>query len=205
MFCFFFFSFLVAKRLPQFQTAYLYLKQKEVGRLTMFILTKAFLEHFSQLWLLSHWPKFCNVVLSSYEGTSKVPFYSVAQSGLTLCDPMNCSTPGFPVHHQLLELTQTHVHWVSDAIQASHPLSSPSPLAFSFSQHQDFFQWVSSLHQVAKVLGVSASASVLPMNIQDWSPLGWTGWISLQSKGLSRVFFNTTVQKHQFLGAQISL
>ena len=64
------------------------------------------------------------------------------------------------------------------------------------------FQWVSSSHQVAKVLGVSASASVLPMNIQDWFPLGWTGWISLQSKGLSRVFSNTTAQKHQFFGAQ---
>ena len=152
MFCFFFFSFLVAKRLPQFQTAYLYLKQKEVGRLTMFILTKAFLEHFSQLWLLSHWPKFCNVVLSSYEGTSKVPFYSVAQSGLTLCDPMNCSTPGFPVHYQLLELTQTHVRQVGDDIQPSHPLLSPSLPAFNLSQHQGLFQWVSSFHQVAKVL-----------------------------------------------------
>ena len=80
---------MVIKWLPQFQTAYLYLKQKEVGRSTMFILTKAFLEHFSQLSLLSHRPKFCNVVLPSYEGTRKVLFRSVAQSGLTLCDPMN--------------------------------------------------------------------------------------------------------------------
>ena len=95
---------------------------------------------------------------------------SVAQSCPTLCDPMNCSTPGFPVHHQLPELTQTHVHWVSDAIQPSHPLLSPSPPAFNLFQHQGPFKWVSSLHQVAKV-GVSASASVLPMNIQDWFPL----------------------------------
>ena len=70
----------------------------------------------------------------------------------TLCDPMECSMPGFPVHHQLPELTQTHIHWVRDAIQPSHPLSSPYP-AFSLSQHQDLFKWVSSSHQVAKVLG----------------------------------------------------
>ena len=97
---------------------------------------------------------------------------------------MDCSTPGFRVHHQLPELTQTHVHWVSDAIHPSHPLSSPSPPALNLSQHQSLFQRVSSSHQVAKLLGVSASASVLSMNIQDWFPLGWTGWISLQSKGL---------------------
>ena len=77
---------------------------------------------------------------------------SVAQSCLTLCDPMNCSTPGLPVHHQLPELAQTHVHWVSDAIQPSHPLSSPYPPAPNLSQHQGLFKWVSSSHQVAKVL-----------------------------------------------------
>ena len=69
-----------------------------------------------------------------------------------LCDPMDASTPGLPVHHQLQEFTQTHVHWVSDAIQPSHPLSSPSPPALNLSQHQGLFQWVSSSHQVAKVL-----------------------------------------------------
>ena len=79
-------------------------------------------------------------------------FSSVAQSCPTLCDPMNCSTPGLPVHHQLLEFTQTHVHWVSDAIQPSHPLSSPSPPAPNPSQHQSLFQWVTSSHEVAKVL-----------------------------------------------------
>ena len=91
---------------------------------------------------------------------------------------MDCSTPGLPVHHQLPEFTQTHVHRVGNAIQPSHPLSSPSPPAFNLSQHQGLFQWVSSLHQVVKVLRVSASASVLPMCIQDWFPLGWTSWIS---------------------------
>ena len=80
-----------------------------------------------------------------------VQFSSAAQSCLTLCIAMDCSRPGFPVHHQLPELTQTHVHWVGDAIQPSHPLSSSSP-TFNLSQHQCVFKWVSSLHQVAKVL-----------------------------------------------------
>ena len=133
-----------------------------------------------------------------------IQFSSVAQSCLTLCNPMNRSMPGLPVHHQLSEFTQTRGHRVSDAIQPSHPLSSPSPPAPNPSQHQSLFQWVNSSHEVAKVLGVSALASVLPVNTQDWSPLGWTGWISLQSKGLSRVFSNTTVQKHQFFGTQLS-
>ena len=79
-------------------------------------------------------------------------FSSVTQSCLTLCDPMNRSTPGLPVHHQLPELTQTHVHRVSDAIQPSRPLSSPSPPAPNPSQHQSLFQWVNSSHEVAKVL-----------------------------------------------------
>ena len=81
-----------------------------------------------------------------------VQFRSVAQSCPTLCDPMNHSTPGLPVHHQLPECTQTHVHWVGDAIQSTHPLSSPSSPAFNLSQHQGLFKWVSSSHQVAKIL-----------------------------------------------------
>ena len=81
------------------------------------------------------------------------PYISlVTQSCPSLCDPVDCSMPGFPVHHQLLELTQTHVHWISDAIQPSHPLSSPSPPAFNLSQHQGLFQQVNSLQQVAKLL-----------------------------------------------------
>ena len=79
-------------------------------------------------------------------------FSSVTQSCLTVCDPMDCSKPGFPVHHQLLELTQTQVHWVDDAIQPSYPLLSPSPPTFNLSQHQGLFKWVSSLYEVAKVL-----------------------------------------------------
>ena len=126
---------------------------------------------------------------------------SVVQSFPTLCYLMDCSTPGLPVHHRIPELTQTHVHRVGDAIQPSHPLPSPSPPAFSLSQHQGLFKWVSSLLRWPKYWSFG-STSVLPINIQDWFPLGWTGWISLQSKGLSRVFSNTTVQKHQFFGAQ---
>ena len=80
------------------------------------------------------------------------PFHSVAQSCPTVCDPMNFSMPGLPVHHQLLEFTQTHVHRVGDAIQPSHPLSFPSPPTFNLSQHQGLFQSVGSSHQVAKVL-----------------------------------------------------
>ena len=129
-------------------------------------------------------------------------FSSVVQSCLTLCDPMDCSTPGFPVLHQLLELSQTHVCQVSDAIQPSRPLSSPYLQSFPASgsfQMSQFFAWG------GQDIGVSASASVLSVNIQDSFPLGWTGWISLQSKGLSRVFSNTTGQKHQFFGTQLSL
>ena len=137
------------------------------------------------------------------QGRSCSRFSSVAQSCPTLCHPMACSTPGFPVPHQLLELTQTHVHRFGDAIQPSHPLLSPSPPAFKLSQRQGLFQRVFSWG--SRSIGASASASVLPMSIMDWFPLGWTGLISLQSKGLSRVFFNITVQKHQFFGAQLSL
>ena len=87
----------------------------------------------------------------SFFGVS-VQFSSVTQSCLTLCDPMDCSVPGFPVHHQLPKLAQTHVHWVGDAIQLSHSLSSPSTPAFNLFKHQGHFQRVSSLHQVAKEL-----------------------------------------------------
>ena len=133
---------------------------------------------------------------------SSVQFsHSVMSNSL---QPMNCSMPGLPIHHQLPEFTQTYAHQVGDAIQPSHPLSSPSPPtpqtlpgSGSFPMSQ-LFAWGS------QSTGVSASASVLPMNTPDWSPLGWTSWISLQSKELSRVFSNTTVQKHQFFGAHLS-
>ena len=197
-------------------------------------------------------------------------FSSVTQSCLTLCEPMNWSTPGLPVDHQLPESTQTHVRCVSDTIKQSHPLSSPSPPALNLSQHQfssvqfsrsvmsnslrpheskhtrppcpsptprvyssscPLSQWcypaISSsvvpfsscpqslpasesfpMSQLftwgGQSIGVSALASFLPKNTQGWSPSEWTGWISLQSKGLSRVFSSTTVQKHQFFGVQLS-
>ena len=132
-----------------------------------------------------------------------VRFSLDAQSCPTFCDPMNCSTPGLPVHHQLPEFTQTQVHRVSDAIQPSHPLSSPSPPAPSPSQHQSLFQGVNSFSWGGQSTGISALASFLPNKSQGWSPSEWTGWISLQSRGLSRVFSNTTVQKHQFFGTQL--
>ena len=104
---------------------------------------------------------------------SMVQFISVPQSCLTLCDPTNCSTPGFPVHHQFPEPIQTHVHPVSDAIQPSYLLLSPSPPTFNLCQHQSLFQW--KITSGGQSIGVSASTSVLPMNIQDWFPLGLTG------------------------------
>ena len=128
---------------------------------------------------------------------SSVQFSSVTQSCPTLCDPMDFSTPGFPIHHQLPELAQSHVHWVGDAMQPSHPLSSPSPPSFNLSLHQGLF--FASGDQ-----SIGASASVLAMNIQHWFALGLTGLISLQSKGLARVFSSTTVRKHLFFGAQLS-
>ena len=125
---------------------------------------------------------------------------SVAQSCLTLCDPMDCSTPGLPVHHQFPELTQTHVHWVGDAMQPSHPLSSPSPPAFNLSQHQGLFQWVSSSHQVAKAIYWSFSFSISPSNEHPGLISFRMDWLDLLAvQGLSRVFFNTTVQKHSIL------
>ena len=132
-------------------------------------------------------------------------FSSVAQLCLTPYDPMDCSMPGFPVHHQLPEFTQTHVHRVGDAdgsISSSVVPSSFCPQSFPASGSFQISQFFASGGQS---IGVSVSASVLPMNIQGWFPLGWTGWISLQSKGLSRVFSNTIVcqfQKNQTVGSR---
>ena len=133
-----------------------------------------------------------------------IQFRPVSQSCPTLCDPMDWSTPGLPVQNQLLEIIQTHVHQVGDTIKPSHPLPTLLLLPSIFPSIRVFSN-ESVLPIRWSKYWVSASASVLPMNTQDWSPLGWTGWISLQSKGLSRVFSNTTVQKHQFSGAQLSL
>ena len=132
-----------------------------------------------------------------------VHFSSVAQSCPTLCHPMNRSTPDLPVHHQLPEFTQTHPssRWCHPVISSSVvpfsscPQSLPASEYFPMSQ---LFTWG------GQSTGVSALASFLPKNTQDWSHLEWTGWISLQSKGLSRVFSNTTLQKHRFFDAQLS-
>ena len=167
----------------------------------------------------------------------KTQFSSVAHSCPILCYPVDCRTPGVPVHHQLPELAQTHVHWVSDDIQPSHPVIPFSSRLQSFSASRSFpvSQFSAS---GGPSIAASASASVLPMNIQDWFPLGLlTGLLICKSmncstpgfpvhhqllelaqthihrvadeiqlsKGLSRVFSNTTVQNHQFFGAQLSL
>ena len=120
-------------------------------------------------------------------------FSSVTSNSLS---PHGLQHAGLPVHHQLPELIQTHIHWVGDAIQPSHPLLSPSPPAFNLFQCQGLpmSQFFTSGDQN---IGASTSASVLPMNIQGWFPLGWTGWMSLQSKGLLSGFSSTTIQKHQ--------
>ena len=103
-------------------------------------------------------------------------FSSVSQSCLILCDPMDCSTPGFPVLHQLLELAQTHVHQVGDAIQPSHPLSTPSPPAFNLSQHQGLSKWLSSLHQVAKVLEFQLQHQSFQLIFRTNSLQYWLVW-----------------------------
>ena len=135
----------------------------------------------------------------SYQSVS-----SVAQSCLTLCYPIDGSLPGFPVHHQLLELTQTQ----SALSLWCHPTISASVIPFSCLQSfpaLGSFPVTQFFTSDNKTIGVSASASVLPMNIQDWFPWGWIGCISLLFKGLLRVFSNNTVQKHHIFGAQLSL
>ena len=123
-------------------------------------------------------------------------FSSVAQSCLTLSDPMDCSTPGLSVHHQFLECPLSQ--WCHPTISYSvAPFSSRLP-SFPASGYFPTSHFFTSGGQSVEV---PASTSVLPINIQDWFPLGWTGWISLLSKGLSRVSSNTTVQKHQFFSA----
>ena len=108
-------------------------------------------------------------------------FSSVTQLCLALCDPMNCSTPGLPVHHQPLEFTQTHVHWFSDAIQPSHPPSSPSAPALNLSQHQGLFKWVNSLHQVAKVLEFQLQHQSLQWTPRtDFLRMDWLDLLAVQ-------------------------
>ena len=121
----------------------------------------------------------------------------------TLCDPINLSTPGLPVYHQLPESTQTHIHWVGDAIQPSHPPSSPSPPALHLSQHQGLFQWVSSSHQVAKVLEFQ-----LQHQSFQWTPrlifrMDWLDLLAVQ--GTLKSLLQHSSSKHQFFSLQFSL
>ena len=124
-------------------------------------------------------------------------YCSVAKLCPTLCDPMECSTSGFPVPYHLLKFVQTHIHWVGDAIQPSHPLLSTSPPALNLSQCQDLFQWVSSLHQMAKVVELQLQHQSFQWIFRvDF--LWLTALISLLSKRLSRVFSSNTIWMHQF-------
>ena len=134
---------------------------------------------------------------------TKICCHSVAKSCPTLCNPMDCSTLGFPVLHYLPEFAQTHIYWVNDVIQPPQPLSPSSPPTLNLSQHQGFSP-VSQLFASAGQM-IGASASVLPMNIQGWLPVGLAGLISWLSKGLSRVLSSTTVQKHRFFSTQPTL
>ena len=148
-------------------------------------------------------------VLSWEETLVSQSVSSVTQSCPTLCDPMNCSTPGLSVHHQLPEFTQTHLHRVSDAIQPSHPVfpfsSCPQSLLASES-----FPMIWLLPSGGQSMGDSALASVLPMNIRDWFPLRWTGWISMQCKGTLKSILQhhsskaSILQRSAFFTVQLS-
>ena len=128
----------------------------------------------------------------------------VTHSCLTLHDPMDCSTPSFTLPHHLPKFAQVHVHCIGDAIELSHPLMPSSPSSLNLSQHQGIFlSWLFASD--GQNISVSASASVFPVNIQGWFPLGPTSLISVHSRGLLRLFSNTTVQKHQFFSTQLSL
>ena len=143
--------------------------------------------------------------LTNFLADGSIQLSSITQLCPTLCYPIDYNTSGLPVHYQFPEFTQTHAHWICNAIQPSHLLLSPSPPVFNIFSTSRSFQISQLFASGGQSIGVSASTSVLPMNIQDWCPLGWPGWISLQSRRLSRVYFNTTVQKHQLFGAQLSL
>ena len=153
--------------------------------------------------VFTHANTFC-LVGGSIDFALLEPVSSVTQSCLTLCNPMDCSMPGFPV---LTTIPVACSNWCPSS-QWCHPTISFSVIPFSSRLPSfpvsGYFQMSRFFTSGGQSIGVSASASVLSMDIQDWFPLGWTGWISLLSKGLSRVFSNTTVQKHQFFGSQPS-
>ena len=157
-------------------------------------------------WFLWGFRKQCfsfHGVLLKSRSNSRIGNVVVVQSlsHIWLCNPINCSRTGFPVLHRFLEFAQIHVHWISDAVQPSHALSSTSPPVFNLSQYQGLFQWVGCSHQVARVLDLQLQHQSFQW-IFNWFPLGVNGLISLLSKALSRVFSNTTFQKHKFFGTQ---
>ena len=144
------------------------------------------------------------IIFSNWFSSVSVQFSSVAKSCLAIYDSMDCSMPGLPVHHQLLESTQTHVHWACDAIQPSHPLSSPSPLTFSISQHQGLFKWLVLCIRTPKYW--SFSFNISPSNEYSGLISFRMDWLDLLAvQGTLKSLSNTTVQKHQFFGAQLSL
>ena len=148
-------------------------------------------------------PKMVVGELNIQMSRNEAQFSSVTQSYLTLCDPVDFSMPDLPVHHQLADFTQTHIYWVGDVIQQSHPLLTPSLPIFNLSQHHGRFKWGSSSHQVAKVL----EFQLRHQSSNKYSELIAFEMDSLDLpavQGLSKVFFNTTVQKHQFSSAQLS-
>ena len=133
---------------------------------------------------------------------SSISLFQSIRKYWILCNPMACSRPGYSVLHYLLELAQIHVHRVSDFIQLPHSLSSPSPLAFNPSQHQSFpMSWLFA----SRGQNIGASASVLPWIFKVDFPYDWLVWSPFCTRGLSRVFSSTTIQKHQFFSSQPSL
>ena len=138
----------------------------------------------------SFWNTWFSVFVFSY-------CYWVAKSWQTLCNPMDCSMPGFPVLHYIPEFAQTNVHWSIESMMSSNILSFVIPFSSCPQSFPESGSFPMSQLFASSGPSIGASASVLPMNIQGWFPLGLTGWISLLSKGLSRFFSSTTIQKHQ--------
>ena len=146
------------------------------------------LRAFGRVVLFKHWSTFSNPFFThthTHALSEEVWGYLLisvqfTQSCPTVCDPMNCSTPGFPIHHQLPKLAQTHVHWVSDAIQPSHPLLSPFPPAFNLSQHRGLFQWVSSSHQVTEVLELQHQQQSFQYSVLISFRIDWLDLLAIQ-------------------------
>ena len=173
--------------------------RKNIALTRQTFVSKVMSLHFNSLsgLVIAFLPRSKCLLISWLQSASTVIFSQFSHSVVSnSCDPMDCSTPGLPVHHHCLEFAQTHIHWVSDAI----PTVSSSVIPFFFCLQSfsasGYFPVSQFFASGGPSIGISTSTSVFPMNTQDWSHLEWTGWISLQSKGLTKVFSNTTVQKH---------